>query len=218
MLSLRLFRMTLNTRWVSCTPHMVQSFSNPPTQLTNIILRCWSINRSPFCHIHRSNRALVVSLSYFAFPGYFEYGHSCRSFQIPTAGWYVFVFPTPPKNMILMLIVTECLRQAGEIISNKLATEEIHDGKLSQLMKNKTVHLLSLFLMLYIGVEVTIGGMVLLPTLLLNESLILVKSGWIVTFLMIVRGGGPSSGFVSTGFFGGMFLVNCLALLCEISN
>ena len=30
--------------------------------------------------------------------------------------------------------------------------------------------------------------------------------GWIVTFLMIVRGGGPSSGYVSTGFFGGRFL------------
>ena len=29
------------------------------------------------------------------------------------------------------------------------------------------------------------------------------KSGWIVTFLMIVRGGGPSAGYVSTGFFGG---------------
>ena len=33
------------------------------------------------------------------------------------------------------------------------------------------------------------------------------KSGWIVTFLMIVRGGGPSSGYVSTGFFGGEYLV-----------
>jgi hypothetical protein len=31
--------------------------------------------------------------------------------------------------------------------------------------------------------------------------------GWIVTFLMIVRGGGPSSGYVSTGFFGGKHLV-----------
>ena len=32
------------------------------------------------------------------------------------------------------------------------------DDKFSQLMRNKTVHLLSLFLMVYIGVEVTIGG------------------------------------------------------------
>jgi hypothetical protein len=33
------------------------------------------------------------------------------------------------------------------------------------------------------------------------------NSGWIVTFLMNVRGGGPSSGYVSTGFFGGKCLV-----------
>jgi len=38
---------------------------------------------------------------------------------------------------------------------------------------------------MYVGVEVTIGG-------------------WIVTFLMLVRGGGPSSGYVSTGFFCGL--------------
>ena len=34
------------------------------------------------------------------------------------------------------------------------------------------------------------------------------KSGWIVIFLMIVRGGGPSSGYVSTGFFGGKHFIN----------
>ena len=31
--------------------------------------------------------------------------------------------------------------------------------------------------------------------------------GWIVTFLMNVRGGGPSTGYVSTGFFGGKYLI-----------
>ncbi|KAF8805637.1 MFS general substrate transporter [Phlegmacium glaucopus] len=80
----------------------------------------------------------------------------------------------------------ECLQQAGETMPNK--TEEIqHDNKFGQLMKYKSVHFLALFLVVYIGVEVTIGG-------------------WIVTFLMIVRGGGPSSGYVSTGFFGGLTL------------
>lgn len=27
--------------------------------------------------------------------------------------------------------------------------------------------------------------------------------GWIVTFIIDVRGGGPSSGYISSGFFGG---------------
>jgi len=79
----------------------------------------------------------------------------------------------------------ECLQKAGEIVPNK--TEEIHDNKFGDLMRNKTVHFLALFLMVYVGVEVTIGA-------------------WIVTFLMIVRGGGPWSGYVSTGFFGGLTL------------
>jgi len=80
-----------------------------------------------------------------------------------------------------------CLRRAGEILPDNTAIEETNDDKFGQLMRNKAVHLLALFLMVYIGVEVTIGG-------------------WIVTFLMIARGGGPMSGYVSTGFFGGLTL------------
>jgi hypothetical protein len=53
---------------------------------------------------------------------------------------------------------TACLRQAGEILSDRVASEELHDNKfgLNQLMRNKAVHLLALFLMVYIGIEVTI--------------------------------------------------------------
>ena len=48
----------------------------------------------------------------------------------------------------------------------------------------KAVHLLAFFILVYVGVEVTIGG-------------------WIVTFIIDVRGGGASSGYISAGFFGG---------------
>ena len=80
-------------------------------------------------------------------------------------------------------------------------------------MRNKTVHLLALFLMIYIGVEVTIGGKLyfFLSTNThthTHTSLNYSKSGWIVTFLMLVRGGGPSTGYVSTGFFGGKYIYN----------
>jgi len=80
-----------------------------------------------------------------------------------------------------------CLRQAGEILPDKIPGEEIHENKFSQLMKHKTVHLFAIFVMVYTGIEITIGG-------------------WIVTFLVLVRGGGPSSGYVATGFFGGITL------------
>ena len=51
-----------------------------------------------------------------------------------------------------------CLHRAGEILPDKTAIDDINDDKFGQLMRNKTVHLLALFLMVYIGVEVTIGG------------------------------------------------------------
>jgi hypothetical protein len=30
-----------------------------------------------------------------------------------------------------------------------------------------------------------------------------ITSGWMVTYVIDVRGGGPSSGYISSGFFGG---------------
>jgi fucose permease len=74
-------------------------------------------------------------------------------------------------------------------------------------MTHKAVHLLALFLMVYIGVEVTIGGIIHFYKAAFNKKLNNRKSGWTASFLMLVRGGGPSSGYVSTGFFGGKHLV-----------
>ena len=79
----------------------------------------------------------------------------------------------PPKevkkynaDMWFIFLLTACLRQAGEIIPDKTARDEVDESnKFSQLMKNKTVHLLAAFLMVYIGAEITIGGMILSPKL-----------------------------------------------------
>ncbi|KIO26091.1 hypothetical protein M407DRAFT_15159 [Tulasnella calospora MUT 4182] len=56
-----------------------------------------------------------------------------------------------------------------------------------QILKQKSVHIMSFFILVYVGVEVTIGG-------------------WIFTYLVKERGGGPSAGYVSAGFFGGLTL------------
>ena len=55
--------------------------------------------------------------------------------------------------------MTVCLRRAGEVLPDK-PIEENNDDKFGQLMRSKTVHLLALFVMVYIGVEVTIGGII----------------------------------------------------------
>ncbi|KAF9475148.1 MFS general substrate transporter [Pholiota conissans] len=85
----------------------------------------------------------------------------------------------------------ECLALAGEHIPER--AEEGEEGSFKQVMQTRAVHLLAFFILIYVGVEVTIGG-------------------WIVTFIIDVRNGGPSSGYVSSGFFGGLTLGRVLLL------
>ena len=108
-----------------------------------------------------------MSLSCLAFPGRFEHGYSRRSFQISTAGWYDIDPHSDTKR--IKFFITECLRRAGEILPDRTAIEEINDNKFGQLMRNKTVQLLSLFLMLYMGVEVTIGGRIFLLYMIITN-------------------------------------------------
>lgn len=94
-------------------------------------------------------------------------------------------------NTIILAVVFrfkehgECLAAGGEDVHVSTASQE--KGKFGQIMKNRSVHLLAFFILFYVGVEVTIGG-------------------WIVTFIIEDRHGGPSSGYVSSGFFGGLTL------------
>ena len=65
-------------------------------------------------------------------------------------------------------------------------------AKYKRLLRMATVHLLALFLFTHVGIEVTV-------------------SGWIVTF-MSERHGGPYTGYVASGFWGGS-TVGRLALI-----
>ncbi|KAG0695917.1 MFS general substrate transporter [Suillus ampliporus] len=100
------------------------------------------------------------------------------------------------SNTIALIIVFrlkrqgECLAEIGIVNEDNSTSEHSH---LRQIFANKDVHLLAAFTLLYVGAEVTIGG-------------------WIVTYIIDVRGGGPSSGYISTGFFGGL-VVGRLAML-----
>ncbi|KJA28717.1 hypothetical protein HYPSUDRAFT_1082544 [Hypholoma sublateritium FD-334 SS-4] len=85
----------------------------------------------------------------------------------------------------------ENLLRAGEFVPEKEVEEK--SNKYSQLLRLKSVHFLTLFLVLYVGTEVTIGG-------------------WIVSIMVYERGGGASAGYIASGFFGGM-TVGRVALL-----
>ncbi|TFY63546.1 hypothetical protein EVG20_g6271 [Dentipellis fragilis] len=78
----------------------------------------------------------------------------------------------------------ECLEQIG-LGQEDDGMSRNEGNKYRQIFRLKAVHLLAFFSLVYVGTEVTIGG-------------------WIVTFIIQVRGGGPSSGYISTGFFAGI--------------
>lgn len=78
----------------------------------------------------------------------------------------------------------ECLQDIGQPPADTSDNEENH---YMQIIRLKTVWLLGLFLFCYVGVEVTMGS-------------------WTVTYIIQVRNGGPWSGYISTGFFGGIAL------------
>ncbi|EJF64656.1 MFS general substrate transporter [Dichomitus squalens LYAD-421 SS1] len=87
----------------------------------------------------------------------------------------------------------ECLKEVGQQPHEK--TEDSLQGvsKYKQVFRLRAVHLMAFFLLTYVGVEVTIGG-------------------WIVTFVINERHGGHSSGYISSGFWGGL-TIGRLALL-----
>ncbi|EJD07339.1 MFS general substrate transporter [Fomitiporia mediterranea MF3/22] len=78
----------------------------------------------------------------------------------------------------------DCLREIGEA-PTKQGTST--DSKYKQILTHKIVHLLAFFSLVYVGIEIAIGG-------------------WTVSYMQKYRGGGPSAGYISTGFYGGLTL------------
>ncbi|EIW78183.1 MFS general substrate transporter [Coniophora puteana RWD-64-598 SS2] len=77
----------------------------------------------------------------------------------------------------------DCLAQIGLAPASDRGTS--NHSEFRQILALKEVHLLTLFVLFYNGVEVTIGG-------------------WTITYIINVRGGGSAAGYISMGFFGGM--------------
>ncbi|KAF8630980.1 hypothetical protein AX15_002703 [Amanita polypyramis BW_CC] len=93
-------------------------------------------------------------------------------------------------NLVIILYVfrfksqDECLAEIGQPAGEQGSSA---DSKFSQILRIRAVYALAFFLLVYVGVEVAMGG-------------------WIVTFIVNVRHGGSSSGYVSSAFFGGLML------------
>ncbi|KAJ7185631.1 MFS general substrate transporter [Mycena filopes] len=87
-------------------------------------------------------------------------------------------------------LLDESLALIGQAPGDKSTSDR---SNFRQILSLRSVHILGFFALMYVGVEVTIGG-------------------WITTYLIDVRGAGPSAGYTSSGFFGGI-MVGRLALL-----
>lgn len=65
-------------------------------------------------------------------------------------------------KMINVDNLLDCLREIGQLIPEHLSTEQFskEDGKFRQILSHKTVQLLAFYILIYVGVEVTIGSKV----------------------------------------------------------
>ena len=98
----------------------------------------------------------------------------------------------------------ECLREIGQEPHEKTKASEEGVNKYKQVFGLRAVHLMAFFIFTYVGVEVSIGGMLVIVVVL---RLALVQRcwniGWIVTYIINERNGGANSGYISSGFWGG---------------
>ena len=105
-----------------------------------------------------------------------------------------------------MVESTDVLLDAGQehIADNNHATSQ-SGSKYKQISRLKSVYFLTIFALFYIGVEVTLGGMISANSRKSEFYWLYLHEGWIVTYIIRQRGGGQSSGYISSGFFGGEY-------------
>ncbi|RDX45187.1 MFS general substrate transporter [Lentinus brumalis] len=95
-------------------------------------------------------------------------------------------------NTILLIVVFRfkdqdyCLAEIGQTPTHDESGTD-NGSKYKQMFRLRSLHLMAIFILIYVGVEVTLGG-------------------WIVTYVINLRGGGPDSGYIASGFFGGLTL------------
>ncbi|KAF7360156.1 MFS domain-containing protein [Mycena venus] len=94
------------------------------------------------------------------------------------------------SNILILFLVfrgktqDECLAQLGQAEVDKGPSSHSH---MRQVLTMKALHIMALFLFVHVGIGVAIAG-------------------WTVSFMITVRGGGPSAGYIAAGFAGGVTL------------
>jgi fucose permease len=98
--------------------------------------------------------------------------------------------------------------------------ERTSSQKFKKLLSMSHTYLMALELLFYVGLEVTIGGWIVRMTEQSGQTK-MANVGPLchqVTYILEYRGGGTSSGYVATGFWGGMSHTPCKARDIANSN
>ncbi|KAJ7481904.1 MFS general substrate transporter [Mycena latifolia] len=94
------------------------------------------------------------------------------------------------SNILFLFLVfrgktqDECLAQLGQA---KVPKGNSEHSQLRQVLSIKALHLMALFLFVHVGVSIAI-------------------TGWTVSYMISVRGGGSSAGYIAAGYAGGVVL------------
>ncbi|KAF8306100.1 MFS general substrate transporter [Clavulina sp. PMI_390] len=114
---------------------------------------------------------------------------STRFSNMPVAWHYYFLVSMGLAIAVLGILIWVTKLKHQDTLLHEIGVhpeeETIRAPMIRQVMELKVVHILAFFVLLYTGMEVTIGG-------------------WMVTFVQRRRHGGSSAGYVSSGFFGGL--------------
>ena len=109
---------------------------------------------SPCCDAILPTSPLVIPLSCFSRPCRYQPYYRVSCFQAEDPGWcavlILFLALCP-----LFSVPAECLAEIGQASTPKSTSE---DSIFTQILHSKAVHFLAFFLLVYVGIEVTIGG------------------------------------------------------------
>jgi fucose permease len=87
--------------------------------------------------------------------------------------------------LIFTCFSTDIMEEAGIEPTEVEGSSTAVQSHYRQMALSPVLHYLAAFALIYVGTEVTLGG-------------------WIVTYIVRERKGGPSAGYISSGFFGGL--------------
>ena len=86
----------------------------------------------------------------------FEYCHAGSCIPLQNSRWQAIVDPFNLIIVLIMMCITEALAEIGQAPEPHASNDQ--GGKYKQIFRLRELHLLAFFILIYVGIEVTLGG------------------------------------------------------------